>query len=343
MKSFKQFLKEANETSKYQKGDFGYWWTVEEGNEDIEGKVYNGDISGFVHNLTSLKGAPKEVKGDFDCSHNNLTSLKGAPEKVKGYFDCNNNNLTSLEYAPKEVGDKFNCSHNNLTSLKGAPKKVGDFYCGFNNLTSLEYAPKEVKGDFYCYTNKLITLKGCPKKVGDNFECSYNNLTSLKDGPEKVGGDFDCSNNDLTTLEYAPKEVGIDFDCKNNRKLKSLEGIGKVKGKIFTNVKDIERNFIGLIQKVFKDAEEMDDNVIILDRKEKYTEGFDYVTVNLTMEKISPSKVNVMFEILDDEGNNIHELSEYEEEIEITYKNTSDLLKQLKLIQAKFKNIVKTL
>ena len=57
MKTFKQFLTEAKEvSSKYKKGEFGYRWTVVKGNEDIEGKVYDGDIDCWAGGLTSLKG-----------------------------------------------------------------------------------------------------------------------------------------------------------------------------------------------------------------------------------------------------------------------------------------------
>lgn len=46
---------------KYKKGEFGYWWTVEKGNKDIEGKVYAGSIACYCSSLTSLKGAPKKL------------------------------------------------------------------------------------------------------------------------------------------------------------------------------------------------------------------------------------------------------------------------------------------
>lgn len=62
------------ETSKYKKGDFGYWWTVKEGNDDIEGKIYNGHIKCDNCGLKSLKGCPKKVIGNFNCSRNKLRS-----------------------------------------------------------------------------------------------------------------------------------------------------------------------------------------------------------------------------------------------------------------------------
>lgn len=45
------------------------------------------------------------VKGNFKCSYNPLRSLKGSPKKVKGDFDCSYcTNLTSLEGAPEKSG-----------------------------------------------------------------------------------------------------------------------------------------------------------------------------------------------------------------------------------------------
>ena len=41
--------------------------------------------------------------GSFSCSNNKLTSLKGAPKEVGANFNCSWNQLTDLG-APKEVG-----------------------------------------------------------------------------------------------------------------------------------------------------------------------------------------------------------------------------------------------
>ena len=155
MKTFKQFLTEAKETtSKYKKGEFGYWWTVIEGHEDIEGRVYGGRIDCHNEYITSLKGCPKEVEGDFHCYKNELASLEYAPQKVEGSFDCSYNNLTSLEYAPEKVGGSFICSDNKLTSLKGCPKEVGgNFDCGANEK---EFIDNEVKS--LCKVKKLIIV-----------------------------------------------------------------------------------------------------------------------------------------------------------------------------------------
>ena len=196
-----------------------------------------GKVTGYFNcsklNLISLKGAPTEVGGDFDCSFNQLTSLEGAPQKVGGIFDCFNNKLTSLEGAPKEVGGDFYCHSNQLTSLEGAPQKVGGiFNCSENQLTSLKGAPQKVVGTFNCFNNKLTSLEGAPQEVGGHFNCSSNYLTSLKGASQEVGGFLDCSDNNLTSLEGAPNKIGEGFICSNNPYLHSLDGIGKVKGRI---------------------------------------------------------------------------------------------------------------
>ena len=152
---------------------------------DLSEVVVKGGFYCFKNQLTSLKGAPKEIGGSFDCSWNNLTSLEGAPQTVSERFDCSGNQLTTLEGAPQTVGGDFFCSKNRLTSLEGAPKKVGrSFYCYDNKLTSLEGASKEVGRDFYCYGNKLTSLEGAPQRVGGGFNCTDNQLTSLVGLPQ---------------------------------------------------------------------------------------------------------------------------------------------------------------
>ena len=131
----------------------------------------------------------------------------------------------------------LDCSYNKLTSLLGCPSVVtGNFNCSYNQLTSLEGASKEVGGDFNCSYNQLTSLEGAPQEVKWSFYCSDNRLTSLEGAPKEVGGVFDCTNNNLTSLKGAPKEVEAWFDCSNNPNLKSLDGIGEVKGNIISDI-----------------------------------------------------------------------------------------------------------
>jgi hypothetical protein len=151
--------------------------------------IKNRDIYTLTNNIFVFG----KVGGCFSCACcNNLTSLEGAPKEVKGYFDCSEcEKLISLEGGLKEVGGGFFCVEcSNLTTLKGAPQKVG--------------------GNFDCIDCKNLTsLEGAPKKVEGGFSCEYTNITSLKGAPKEVGGYFSCINcNKLKNLDYLPKEIG---------------------------------------------------------------------------------------------------------------------------------------
>jgi len=51
--------------------------------------VLSMDLSGLK--LTSLKGCPQYIRGDFSCSKNDLENLVGFPAGVSGVFDCSFN------------------------------------------------------------------------------------------------------------------------------------------------------------------------------------------------------------------------------------------------------------
>lgn len=218
---------------KYKKGEFGYWWTVERGKKDIEGKEVTGVVDCSYCGLTSLRGAPAIANGYFGCAHNDLPTLKFAPKIVKGCFACNNNKLRYLLGGPKIVFGVFDCSGNELTSLCGAPKTHGsEFNCSNNRLTSLEWAP-ETRTVFNCSNNRLTSLKGAPKYVCIQFDCSYNRLRSLRWAPEGPVKHFNCRDNRLTSLRGAPRVVTGTFYCCNNR-LATLTGAPVVVGEFFT-------------------------------------------------------------------------------------------------------------
>ena len=149
--------------------------------EDVKFLIKNGELRisfgvsrlSFIATglfLTSLKGFPTEVQGDFLCDKNYLTNLVGAPSKVSRHFSCRDNELTSLKGCPKEIFGQFNCSGNHLTSLEGGPLLVGRSYS--------------------CEENRLQTLKGCARKVGA-FYCSFNELKSLEGSPSPVEETFE--------------------------------------------------------------------------------------------------------------------------------------------------------
>ena len=144
-----------NETNSKFYGDPKYDLESKYVTENEDGTIdYERSINLHGLNLTNIPFNFNKVIGNFYCTNNELTSLKGAPKEVGGDFKCYNNELTSLKGGPISVGESFICNLNKLTSLKGAPKEVGgDFMCTFNKLTSLEGAPKEVGGNFKCNNN----------------------------------------------------------------------------------------------------------------------------------------------------------------------------------------------
>jgi hypothetical protein len=102
-----------------------------------------------------IKDFTWEVKGTYTCDKS-VTSLKGCPDKVGGDFVCVYNEIHSLEGCPKYIGRTLFCQSNQLTSLRGCPDVINkDFDCSNNKLTSLEHGPKSIKGDFNCAANEI--------------------------------------------------------------------------------------------------------------------------------------------------------------------------------------------
>ena len=82
-----------------------------DGSIDVNGNVYLYD-----RGLTELPLTFNRIEFDFWFSNNNLTSLKGCPRWIGGNFNCYNNRLTSLEFSPDYIGGYFDCQCNNLTN-----------------------------------------------------------------------------------------------------------------------------------------------------------------------------------------------------------------------------------
>ena len=81
--------------------------------------VINGDLK--LNNMC-LKKLPDLsnviVKGTFDCHCNPITSLKGAPKEVGGNFNCCNcNKLTSAKGLPEYIGGKLHCDNHLRSSV----------------------------------------------------------------------------------------------------------------------------------------------------------------------------------------------------------------------------------
>jgi len=103
----------------------------------------------------------RRSKGAFFCQNNFMTSLRGCPSHVDGNFDCGHNNLINLIGGPKYIeghGSSFMCAFNWLTTLEGCPESIdGDFICRKNpNLSSLKFIPKYIGDGLYMGDTSLL-------------------------------------------------------------------------------------------------------------------------------------------------------------------------------------------
>lgn len=119
------------------------------------------DIQLTNQGLTELSGLPDTVKS-LDCSVNQLTSLKGCPQTIRGDFICQNQTaLVSFEGSPKYIAGNCNLQENQLSSFDGLQITVmGTFDISYNRFTSLKDIHKHVLGA------RSICLAGNP--LGSN-------------------------------------------------------------------------------------------------------------------------------------------------------------------------------
>ena len=195
--------------------------------EDLQKKVLESED--YARHGMTLKGHGIELIPEFKERAFKEFNLK---KNSDGSYDSDGDvRLWGKKVLVAEIikDGKFNIKFNHVR---------GPFICSKSNLTSLKGAPKSVEEDFFCGNNQLTGLEGVPESVGGHFSCDHNNLTSLEGAPKSVGGNFFCGYNNLTSLEGSPKSVGGNFYCEKNPKLTSLEGIGKVRGEIFSDIKE---------------------------------------------------------------------------------------------------------
>lgn len=151
--------------------------------KDLTGTVYDGEIDLRQLSVTSLEGAPLEIRGNFICSETEITSLKYAPATIRGNLYAGRSNLKTLQDMPTDITGSIYLNGNNIASLKGAPYIAnGLFDCSDNKLTSLEGAPKLVQGSFICSFNKITTFKGAENmRVTGDFDCRKNPIENIKE------------------------------------------------------------------------------------------------------------------------------------------------------------------
>ena len=193
-------------------------WDIEDNIEDDNKELVLNEVKKFIEDnydivdINSCEFVFDEKKGKYIVNLNGKLGVILKNKKAK--------QLTNELFEWGVIGGDFSCAYcPELESLKGAPEKVGGaFSCG--------------------YCSKLTSLQGAPKEVGNQFNCSKCPITSLQGAPKKVGGGFNCVGcNKLSSLKGAPKEVGRNFNCVGCSSLHSLDGIGKVKGRICSDIR----------------------------------------------------------------------------------------------------------
>ena len=184
-------------------------------NDDYTINIYTFDYKGDGDFPDFIQFNRCEV--DFICNDRNMTSLRGCPSEVGGNFNCRHNRLKTLDGGPKRVDEDYECSNNELTSLRGCPSEVGgNFNCCHNRLKTLDDGPKRVDGGYVCHDNELISLKGCAENIWDYFDCRNNQLEDLVGGPKTVKGNYFCEyNKDLISLDGGPNIVKGDIYLKD--------------------------------------------------------------------------------------------------------------------------------
>lgn len=120
----------------------------------------HGNVKLVDKSATSLSGAPRVVKGDFNFSYSRVEKFDGWPEDVSGNLSCNSSRLTSLVGSPKRVGGTFNCSDNQLTSLRYGPGWIYHYLNACSNpITDLKDVNKHIH-----FVGREIWLAECPIK-----------------------------------------------------------------------------------------------------------------------------------------------------------------------------------
>lgn len=157
-------------------------YTIEEVNKDL---IINSD-SNIIFQNYNLEADSKGIiefpsfiqfgtTKTFDCGNATLISLRGCPREVKGNFWCNHNELKTLEGGPIYVTGNYNCSSNFLESFIGAPRQVlGNFVAPNNPITSLKGLSHTIEGSFrYSGDPKVFTLDNF-LDVGSNIYGTIN-------------------------------------------------------------------------------------------------------------------------------------------------------------------------
>ncbi|GAB5388775.1 MAG: hypothetical protein Alpg2KO_17430 [Alphaproteobacteria bacterium] len=178
-----------------------------------------GEFKAAVNHLTTLSGAPRHVGSGFYAGRNRLTTTAGMPANVGGVVDLRNNQLEKLEDMPPSIPATLMLSNNLLTSLEGFPAHVKGFcHLEHNGLLTLEGDLETVEGGFSISNNpSLLDLQGMPRVMGDDFRARQCGLTSLDGMDPEFSGTVNVTANKLTSLEGLPDRLKGGLIARHNR------------------------------------------------------------------------------------------------------------------------------
>jgi len=224
-------------------------------------QTIGGNFEAQECELTSLVGGPTEVKGDYNVSKNKLKNSFGIATKVGKTINFDENLFEKLDIEDPELRKITSIKKNPLkdytgftpehfvkagrvsyeNSDKGIIIKSSYSFTDDYLLDSLALLPFKIymaEKDFHFVRRKNLKLKvknllGSPEIVKNTFDVSSNDLESLEGAPRHIGGKFMTSFNKLKDLKHFPDSVDGNVMLNMNYELKSLEGIGQVKGKLF--------------------------------------------------------------------------------------------------------------
>lgn len=198
-------------------------------------KIWNSKIKsleGLNDNCVSIESLEIEA-----C--NNFQYFMGIPENVGRVSIQECNKLQNLIGLPESVDDIELTDLRKFSSLEGCPKELkGDLrITDCKKLLSLKYISSLIIGDCsvtYTGIEHLDMTESNTRVIGD-FNVSNNKLVDLSNGPEDVRGNYDCAYNSKLTCLNAQDTLMSGykktFDCTKNRRLKTLQGLPKMKYK----------------------------------------------------------------------------------------------------------------
>ena len=161
------------------------------------------------------------IDGSFLIRSKNITSLKGCPKVINGQFSIfNAQSLKTLEYFPTFVKyDIRIIGCTDLTSLKGMPKRInGPLHIITCALKDLKGCPNKIKNGLFMTTCwDLKSMDGCPTWVGFAAEFEACGMEEFDDCITGVEGNLVIHNcvslKDITGLKTSVRGTTRIEDC----------------------------------------------------------------------------------------------------------------------------------